>query len=310
MSHGSGISKEKIDEYFDQNADELEAEGTHALSAWSRAVARAQVQLYWQRLQHIAEQVTDTEVRLQLRSQKTPDGRIFGIEGIVDIVREADGRTTMYDIKTHDAEYVRENSAQYEKQLNIYAHIWSELRGERLDDTAVICTTLPKDVESSYNGRDSAALAIAMAKWEPVIPIEYKRARVKATIREFGEAVDGIEKHHFSPPPVGRLNTPLLGTRTKFAVYVCRNCDARYSCRSYQKYSLGSRGRSESAVAAFLVDVGDDDARDDFAIAALEVDPPLGSEEADNESPSSVKPKKKKSVLRGAARWRPRFPKG
>jgi hypothetical protein len=273
------LSKEQIDDFFDRNADELEAEGTHALSPWIRDVARAQVHLYWERLREIAEQVTDTEVRLQLPAQKSPGGRIFGIEGIVDIVREADGRTTMYDIKTHDAQYVRENRGQYEKQLNVYAHIWSELRGERLDATAVICTTLPKDVETAYISGDTKGLVAAMAKWDPVIPIEYEMGRVKATIDEFGAAVDRIESHHFAPRSVEHLNARLPGTRAKFAVYVCRNCDARYSCRSYQTYSFGSHARSENSVAAYLADLGDDDARDDFAIAALEVEPPLAAED-------------------------------
>jgi hypothetical protein len=274
------ISTQQIDEFFDRNAAELETEGTHALSPWIRDVARAQVHLYWKRLRDIAEQVTDTEVRLQLPAQKSPGGRTFGIEGIVDIVREADGHTTMYDIKTHDAQYVRENRQQYEKQLNVYAHIWEELRGERLDATAVICTTLPKDVETAYVNADAAKLEVAMAKWDPVIPIEYETRRVKATIDEFGAAVDRIEAHDFAPQPVDHLNARLPGTRAKFGVYVCRNCDARYSCRSYQIYSFGSRARSENTIALYLADLGgDDDARDDFTIAALEVEPPLGAED-------------------------------
>lgn len=279
MSGKAALTSQDIDEFFERNADELEAEGTHALSPWIRDVARAQVHLYWQRLRDIAEQVTDTEVRLQLPAQQSPDGRVFGIEGIVDIVREADGHTTMYDIKTHDAEYVRENRGQYEKQLNVYAHIWHELRGERLDATAVICTTLPKDVEDAYVRGDTKALAAAMARWDPVIPIEYAADRVQATINEFGAAVDRIEAHDFTPRTVEQLRETLPGTRARFAVYVCRNCDARYSCRSYQAYSFGSTARSENAVASYLADLGDDDARDGFTIAALEVEPPLGHDE-------------------------------
>jgi hypothetical protein len=279
MTSATQLTKQQIDDFFDRNAQDLEAEGTHALSPWIRDVARAQVHLYWQRLHDIAQQVTDTEVRLQLPAQKSPDGRVFGIEGIVDIVREADGTTTMYDIKTHEAKYVRENRGQYEKQLNVYAHIWQELRGERLDSTAVICTTLPKDVEDAYVRGDKAALAEAITRWDPVIPIEFATERVEATIGDFGAAVDRIESHDFAPRPVEHLGERLPGTRAKFAVYVCRNCDARYSCRSYQQYSFGSRARSENAIAAYLADVGDDDARDDFAIAALEAEPPLGAED-------------------------------
>jgi hypothetical protein len=269
------VTSEQIDEFFDRNADELAADGTYALSPWIRDVARAQVQLYWRRLREIAERVTRTEERLQLPAQLSPEGRIFGIEGIVDIVREENGGTTMYDIKTHDAAYVRANAEQYEKQLNIYAHIWSALRGERLDSTAVICTALPDDVYTAFKARDDSALTRALARWNPVIPIAHEEARVAATIREFGEVVDRIESHDFEPPRVAQLNERLPGTNAKFAVYVCVNCDARFSCRSYQQYAFGSRTRSESAVAAYLTDPGDDDERDDIAIAALDVTSPF-----------------------------------
>ncbi len=57
--------------------------------------------MYWKKLRHIAEKVTDTEVRLNLPNQTTPKGRGFCVEGVVDIVRE-DEKVTMYDIKTHD----------------------------------------------------------------------------------------------------------------------------------------------------------------------------------------------------------------
>ena len=93
----------KIREFFDRNLAELQAEGGHALAPEVRRVALEQVRLYWRKLRGIAEKVTDTEVKLNLPGQKTPHGRTFGIEGIVDIVREED-RTVLYDIKTHDAD--------------------------------------------------------------------------------------------------------------------------------------------------------------------------------------------------------------
>jgi hypothetical protein len=79
-------------------------------------------------MKQVTENVTDTEVPLVLPNQKAPKGRHYNIEDVVDILREL-GRTVMYDIKTQDAEYVRENRDLYEKQLNVYAHIWQELRG-------------------------------------------------------------------------------------------------------------------------------------------------------------------------------------
>jgi hypothetical protein len=234
-----------------------------------------QVQQYWRRLESLARQVTDTEVRLQLPAQKTPEGRSFGIEGIVDIVREDDGRTTMYDIKTHEAALVKNNIDQYARQLNVYAHIWHGLRGNRLDATAVICTQLPPEVVRAHESGEAARLAEALAKWDPVIPITFDPAGVATTVRQFGAVVDKIESHQFDSPTDEILKARLPGTQARFAVYVCRNCDARFSCRSYQRHIFATKTRTEARMRQYVADLGDDDARDDFGIAALEIVPPL-----------------------------------
>jgi hypothetical protein len=266
-----------IDGLFERNLLELEAEGTRALSPYIRDLARLQVRMYWRRLRDIARQVTDTEVRLQLPAQKSPAGRTFGIEGIVDIVREGDGRTTMYDVKTHDPQLVRENKPQYAEQLNVYAHIWQMLRGERLDATAVICTTLPSSVELAARNRDELALAAAFKGWDPVIPIDFDASGVEKTVSDFGAVVDRIEDHDFTPPTLEQLREQLPGTKARFGVYVCRNCDARYSCRSYQRYAAAGQSRADSMVRTYS-DLGDDELLDDVAIASLEIEPPIDAD--------------------------------
>jgi hypothetical protein len=268
------VDEALIDGLFDRNLLELEAEGTRALSPYIRDLAKLQVRMYWRRLQNIARQVTDTEVRLQLPAQKSPAGRTFSIEGIVDIVREGDGRTTMYDLKTHDHQLVRENKSQYAEQLNVYAHIWQKLRGERLDATAVICTTLPPSVELAARNRDDVALAVAFKGWDPVIPIDFDAAGVENTVSNFGGVVDRIEDHDFTPPTLEQLREQLPGSKARFAVYVCRNCDARYSCRSYQRYAAAGQSRADTMVRIYT-DFGEDDLLDDIAIASLEIDPPI-----------------------------------
>ena len=154
--------EERIREFFERNLAELEADRGHALAPGVRRVALEQVKLYYRRLRDIADKVTDTEVRLGLPGQRTPAGRHFAIEGIVDIVRERD-RTVLYDIKTHDSEEIRGNLTEYEKQLNVYAHIWQGLRGESLDETAVICTRYPRAVEQALLDQDEPALETALA---------------------------------------------------------------------------------------------------------------------------------------------------
>jgi hypothetical protein len=220
---------------FDENFQRLRAESGHSLSPEVKALAWQQVVLYWRRLREIAESITDTEVRLNLPCQKTPKGRAFSIEGVVDIVREAD-RTTMYDIKTHDLNFVKENLPFYEKQLNVYAYIWQHLRGERLDEMAVICTQLPQQVRDAFAGGNEKDLEAAMREWNPVVPIALDLSNVQDTIREFGEVVDAIEEGCFAPPTVARLRKGQAKNQN-FARRICQNCDARFSCHAYREYA-------------------------------------------------------------------------
>ncbi len=234
----------RIDDFLDQNLAELQADRGHALAPQVRETARKQVKLYWRRLRDIATKVTDTEVRLGLTGEATPAGRPFAIEGIVDIVRD-ERRTVLYDVKTHAEEAIRANLSDYQAQLNVYAHIWQTLRGEPLDETAIICTECPPDVLNAFDTGDEQRLGHALASWHPVIPVEFDPRDVKKTIRAFAEVV-------------------------VFAVAICRNCDARFSCDSYRRYALGSRGAQESAFKAYIEDLGDDELKEEILLAALE----------------------------------------
>jgi hypothetical protein len=224
---------------FDENFQRLRAESGHSLSPEVKVLAWQQVVLYWRRLREIAESITDTEVRLNLPCQKTPKGRAFSIEGVVDIVREAD-RTTMYDIKTHDLNFVKENLPFYEKQLNVYAYIWQHLRGERLDEMAVICTQLPQRVRDAFAGGNEDDLEAALREWDPVVPMALDLSNVQDTIRKFGEVVDAIEEGCFAPPPVAKLRKGQAKNKN-FARRICQNCDARFSCHPYREYANSMR---------------------------------------------------------------------
>jgi len=261
-----------IEDSFERNLAELQADKGHALAPDVRTTALNQVKLYWRRLRDIAEKVTDTEVRLSLPGQTTPAGREFTIEGIVDIVREKD-RTVLYDIKTHDADEIRGNLDEYEKQLNIYAHIWQGLRGERLDETAVICTRFPRAVEEALLSGAESAIQTAVTAWEPVIAIPFDPARVEAIIGEFGNVVDQIENHSFEPRDLATLKTLEPGLRTIFAVAVCRNCDARFSCRSYREYSMGSHTPTEGRFRQYIEETPDDLEQEAMRLAALDANP-------------------------------------
>ncbi len=241
-----------IRQVFEQNFAELRLDSGHALAPDVKQTALNQVLLYWQKLSSIAENVSDTEVRLSLPGQETARGRDFTIEGVVDILREND-RTIMYDIKTHNADYVRANLETYEAQLNIYAHIWQRLRSQSLDGTAVIATDYPEDVQSALESGNLERLRYALEGWNPVVEIAFDLGRVDETIRDFGAVVDCIEDGKFAPPALTRLQTTMPGTRNiRFGTHVCRNCDARFSCAPYREYAQGSRQLAERSVMQYF----------------------------------------------------------
>ena len=166
------MNEQQLREMFDRNFERLRLENGHSLAPDVREAAWEQVRMYWLKLRHIAETVTDTEVKLNLPNQKTPQKRIFCIEGVVDIVREND-KVTMYDLKTHDLEFVQNNIELYRDQLNVYAHIWQNLRGEQLDETAVIATPVPETVSAAVRSGVAAQIESALKAWDPVVPIAF-----------------------------------------------------------------------------------------------------------------------------------------
>ena len=226
-----------IHEVFEENFEQLRLESGHSITHSTKEAALQQVLLYWRRLHDIAVRITDTETVLSLPGQETPHEREYTIEGVVDIVREEDS-VTMYDIKTHDADYIRANIDLYEQQLNVYAYIWEELRKQPLDEAAIISTAFPDSVRRALESGDPKRLEVALAKWDPIIPTAHDPAKRDRTLYEFGRIVDMIEEGEFEAPPIERLQEKIPGPREeRFAVRVCRNCDARFSCDSYRSYA-------------------------------------------------------------------------
>ncbi len=268
--------EERINAFFEQNFQALQMEGGHALSPELKQAALNQVLMYWRRLRDIALKITDTEVKLNLPDQKSRAGRPFGIEGVVDIVREAD-RTVLYDVKTHDREVINANKEDYAEQLDVYAYIWTKLRGQKLHETAIICTRFPDEIRTALDGGDVAQLEKLMQKWDPVIRLTYNTDHVEATVERFGRVVDDIEEGCFEPPPVSRLRKALAGTHVPFAVSVCRNCDARYSCSAYREYTehyaRGATRRGMECYFCDLEDLGAEEERENHILAGLDAQP-------------------------------------
>jgi len=254
--------EERIRELFERNYQLLRMEGGHALTEDVKELALNEVLLYWKKLKDLAQRITDVEIRLSLPNQKTPKGRIFSIDGVVDIVREGDS-TQMYDVKTHEIEYVKENLELYEEQLNVYAHVWQELRQNVLNLTAVISTVFPKQVKAALRENNAEKLKKAMEEWDPIVPIKIDRQKLDETIRKFGEIVDCIEDGIFHPAPIEDVFEKVKGTNQLFGTIICRNCDGRFSCSTYREYAKNSaRGKHREFMKYFKNTLDKDEQED------------------------------------------------
>lgn len=258
-----------IREAFEENYELLRLESNYTVTPFVKNAALQQVLMYWRKLRHIALRVTETEIKLTLPDQVTTEGHKYSIEGVVDIVQE-DEATMMYDIKTHDADYVRANLGLYEQQLNIYAHIWQSLRGQKLDGTAVIATAPTDEMRAAFRSGNAAKIQKVIEDWNPVVPIPLDHGKVEDTVEAFGEVVDQIENRCFAPPHVEKLKAPASTHRkVPFGTDVCRNCDARFSCNSYRQYALATISNPDAAIRAFLEDFGSEHDRADWLDAGL-----------------------------------------
>lgn len=227
--------EEYLKEAFEDNFNELRIESGRAITYAMKEYAWQQIYLYWKRLNHVAERITETEVKLILPDQCTPMNRKYTIEGVVDIVHEKD-KITMYDIKTHSALEVVQNSSIYKEQLNVYAYIWKNLRNSNIDNISIIATAPPNFIKETLLDKDYKSLEEELKNWNPVIQLNFSQKKVEECIKAFGEIVDKIECGEFSPPPLEKLKKVQGGQKAAFGTAVCRHCDARFSCSSYQMY--------------------------------------------------------------------------
>jgi len=239
--------EEFIHECFGENYISIASETGKSLSLKQQEAAIQQVVYYLYRMWDIADNVTETEVKLVLAGQKTRKNRKYNLLGVVDLVSDESG-TKMYDLKTLEKDVILEDKDKFKKQLSIYSHIWKGIKDQKLDGTAIIATSVPieikkavknfiNDPESRFNEFHSA-----IDKVEPIIEVEVNEAQIQEFLAEFGDTIDKIEERVFGPAPVEKLRTKQPRNNSDFGSLVCRNCDARYSCDSYREYIGSARG--------------------------------------------------------------------
>ena len=259
---------EKIREFFDENYELMRLEGGHAITEDVKELALTQVLYYFTKMREVANKVTDTEVKLTLPDQTSPKGRSFTIEGVVDIVRD-DNETWMYDIKTHDTEYINSNKELYARQLNVYAHIWQQLRGNALDKTAIISTAYPEGLKQAHLMNDQFRIQYELSKWNPLVELDFDQSKVNEVVDDFAKTVDCIEDKLFKPATVQILESKLEGTNAKFGQRICRECDARFSCSSFREYVLGKGKGVRGNFAKYFNDFGSDTDKEEWVNANL-----------------------------------------
>lgn len=255
------LSLDDVLQYFEDTYESIQAESGYGLGPDALADARAQVLLYWLKLREaVAKRVTETEVPLTLMNQVTRAGHKYSIHGVVDVVEDRD-QVILYDIKSHDHDTIHEDRERYAPQLEVYAHIWSQLRRQTVHKTCIIATGPPADVKRINDVRHmSDAERQAFDDWEPVVEIDFNQHRMQETIAHFGEIIDLIESRQFAPPTVARLQQMWQDRGVQM---ICAKCDARYSCDAYRGFVGAQVGGNPARLMALYVDSGMD--RNEFA---------------------------------------------
>ncbi|MDP7320863.1 MAG: PD-(D/E)XK nuclease family protein [Bacteriovoracaceae bacterium] len=240
--------EEFIHECFSENYTSLSSETGKSLSLKQQEAAIQQVVYYLYRMWDIAENVTETEVKLVLPGQRTRKNRKYNLLGVVDLVSDDSG-TRMYDLKTLEKDVILEDKEKFRKQLSIYSHIWKGIKDQKLEGTAIIATSVPTEIKRVVKQfiEDPEAkfqeFHNAIEKVEPIISVDVNETQIQDFLTEFGDTIDKIEERVFTPANVIKLRTKQHATNSDFGSLVCRNCDARYSCDSYREYIGSARGK-------------------------------------------------------------------
>jgi len=259
-----------IIEDFDRNYMLMEYETGRSLSPQLKRAALMQVIVYWYAMRSIAEKVSETEVRLVLPLQSSPQRRKFNLEGVVDLIR-TDAGIFMHDIKSLDKEVIRGQMEGYSEQLGIYAHIWQSLNNQKIDGASVISTAIPTEISERLIGvdiHDEAAVMAILKNWDPTINVNIEQPEIAEIMKKFGDVVDKISSKEFSPANVIKLNKKPEGQNRDFGSLVCRKCDGRFSCESYRDFMKQKDGKLASLINLIH---GEDGEEDEFIEAATAV---------------------------------------
>ncbi|RAN39068.1 ATP-dependent DNA helicase [Hyphomonas sp. GM-8P] len=187
------VTAEQIDRWFNANYTNISQKERVYLVDYVLRVAREHVTRYVDRERANWHRLRDAEVELSLLKDD------YVLTGNVDLIEAEDGAWEIIDFKTEKKPDLVDDAdklARYRRQLQIYAHLFEEKRGVRVDRMALYYTS-----EESGN---------------PRIVFPRETADIKSTI----EQIDRV---------VGRIVAKDYGLKER-PEKLCKNCDFRSFC--------------------------------------------------------------------------------
>ncbi len=189
----SAVTTEQIDRWFNTNYANISQKERVYLVDYVLRVARGHVARYVDRERVNWHRLREAEVELSLLKDD------YILTGNVDLIQAEDGAWEIIDFKTEkkpDLVADANKLARYRRQLQIYAHLFEEKRGVRVDRMALY-----------YTGEESG---------NPRIVFPRETADIKGTI----DQIDRV---------VGRIVAKDYGL-TERPEKLCKNCDFRSFC--------------------------------------------------------------------------------
>ena len=225
----------KLRELFESNYEYLKENSGHAINETMKERAFDQVLMYWKKHREMLVGGKVSSIKISVPNQKSPSNGIpFSIEGKINVL-EKDGKKTLFDVTTNSAEQIEDDIEFYQDELNLYARELEKMQYGQIDETAVLSTSIPRDVRHALRSDDALELNRALENWNPFVSVAHGNEAQEKALEKVGEVVDKINDCKFDPPSPDELNGRYMDGKT-FYVHVCENCDIRKSCESYLQY--------------------------------------------------------------------------
>lgn len=187
------VTTDQIEQWFRANYANIAQKERVYLAEPVLRVARRHVADYVKRERGNWHRLREAEVELSLLKET------YVLTGNVDLIQAEDGAWEIVDFKTEkkpDLVDEADKLARYRRQLQIYAHLFEEKRGVRVERMALY-----------YTGEEAG---------NPRITFQRETADIEGTI----EQVDSV---------IGRIVTKDYGMRER-PEKLCKNCDFRSFC--------------------------------------------------------------------------------